>query len=590
MERGKDSLQISKAEKIFSLVSPSIKKLRYEYEETLSLQLKTLNHLSDKENEIEELESQIHMSKSENKKLLEHRAKLMTALEKTKKTVQLKQEELQSAKEKQIKTAEELTTSLESFRALDEKTQQEHLESQAIIKEKEKSLSLMLVEYEKIKILLSESEMKIVDLEKACAALDCKLNKSTDAYILLKRQTEDELKNAALKLDELSIKYDDLNDSFEETKNDLTDKKSELAILQSAHLKTDAKLKEALDSYQSLQDLQEQERIEYVENIEAIELKIKKIRERYKNIRNNNGLKFFEVVVLATMSAGKSTLINALIGHELLPASNEACTARVFKIENDDFQEDFIASILDANCNKETSWVEACPKKLTELNTSNEKGAINIKGNIKSIETTGAELIIYDTPGPNNSQDDMHGKVTKNVLHDGNFGLVIYVMNATQFGVEDDAKLLTEFFGHIKSDLEKKEVIFVLNKAEQFDTTLGESLDGLVVKAESYLQGLGFKSAKIFPVSAMAALLARKSLNEQKLTRKEKRNLSDLIEVSKEAEKKLYEHSNLTQADKINLKNDASWKKKMDHDLSGVIEYSGITAIEYFIKNKLKTI
>ena len=40
----------------------------------------------------------------------------------------------------------------------------------------------------------------------------------------------------------------------------------------------------------------------------------------------------FEVAVIATMSSGKSTLLNALLGRELMPSKNEACTATIARI------------------------------------------------------------------------------------------------------------------------------------------------------------------------------------------------------------------------------------------------------------------
>ena len=41
-----------------------------------------------------------------------------------------------------------------------------------------------------------------------------------------------------------------------------------------------------------------------------------------------------EICVASTMSSGKSTFINALLGHEVLPSENQACTGKLFKIEN----------------------------------------------------------------------------------------------------------------------------------------------------------------------------------------------------------------------------------------------------------------
>ncbi len=44
----------------------------------------------------------------------------------------------------------------------------------------------------------------------------------------------------------------------------------------------------------------------------------------------------FDVYVVATMSSGKSTLINAMLGHDLLPAANEATTATIARITDND--------------------------------------------------------------------------------------------------------------------------------------------------------------------------------------------------------------------------------------------------------------
>ena len=42
-----------------------------------------------------------------------------------------------------------------------------------------------------------------------------------------------------------------------------------------------------------------------------------------------------KILVLATMSAGKSTLINALIGNDIFPSGNEACTAKIMTYTSD---------------------------------------------------------------------------------------------------------------------------------------------------------------------------------------------------------------------------------------------------------------
>lgn len=59
----------------------------------------------------------------------------------------------------------------------------------------------------------------------------------------------------------------------------------------------------------------------------------KDIYTAYEEVKNG----IFEVSVIATMSSGKSTLINSLLHTELLPSENKACTATICRIlDNDD--------------------------------------------------------------------------------------------------------------------------------------------------------------------------------------------------------------------------------------------------------------
>jgi len=44
--------------------------------------------------------------------------------------------------------------------------------------------------------------------------------------------------------------------------------------------------------------------------------------------------KDFEICVVATMSAGKSTLINAMLGQKLMPSKQEACTTIITRIKD----------------------------------------------------------------------------------------------------------------------------------------------------------------------------------------------------------------------------------------------------------------
>ncbi|MTP16204.1 hypothetical protein GMB60_10900, partial [Turicibacter sanguinis] len=64
------------------------------------------------------------------------------------------------------------------------------------------------------------------------------------------------------------------------------------------------------------------------------ELKDEQIQKAFNQAKSDE----FEVCVVATMSAGKSTLINAMLGANLMPSSCEACTAIITRIKDNDNQ------------------------------------------------------------------------------------------------------------------------------------------------------------------------------------------------------------------------------------------------------------
>lgn len=62
------------------------------------------------------------------------------------------------------------------------------------------------------------------------------------------------------------------------------------------------------------------------------ELRSRDIAEAFTNASSRE----FPVNVIATMSSGKSTLINAMLSKKLMPAKQEACTATITKIHDTD--------------------------------------------------------------------------------------------------------------------------------------------------------------------------------------------------------------------------------------------------------------
>ena len=97
----------------------------------------------------------------------------------------------------------------------------------------------------------------------------------------------------------------------------------------------------------------------------------------------------FSVNVLATMSAGKSTLINSLLSTKLMPSKNASCTAVITEIKDiktkDYHSEYFTAKVYD----KDENEIEYCDdltlKKMEELNNNKDVFKIHVDGKIPFI-------------------------------------------------------------------------------------------------------------------------------------------------------------------------------------------------------------
>ena len=159
----------------------------------------------------------------------------------------------------------------------------------------------------------------------------------------------------------------------------------------------------------------------------------------------------YPTLVVSTMSSGKSTLINALVGRDLLPSQNRACTARAIAIMDNDMLDQFRIHAVDKN--GEYTLIENATKRaVQEYNSINETSEMIIEGQIKGVRTSIKSMMIVDTPGINNSMDQSHELITKSVLDDYLEGLILYIINAQQIGTYDDSNFLTLIAKKIKEN------------------------------------------------------------------------------------------------------------------------------------------
>ena len=255
----------------------------------------------------------------------------------------------------------------------------------------------------------------------------------------------------------------------------------------------------------------------------------------------------FEANVIATMSSGKSTVVNALLGKELMPAKNEACTATLARITDDDSMvgQGFLAQRFDREGKELSKEVTATREILTEWNDDPQTHLITMRGDIPTIrQTDSVTFVLTDTPGPNNARSAAHERATLEAIQSKPLSMVIYVLNATQLSTNDDDSLLRRVCTEMSKGGRQAHdrFVFIANKIDAFDPEKGESVKSALQHVRAYLRDHGIINPIIIPASAQLTKLLR--LPKETLTRSERGNLNTQVELfTQEPEMNMLEHS-----------------------------------------------
>lgn len=240
---------------------------------------------------------------------------------------------------------------------------------------------------------------------------------------------------------------------------------------------------------------------------------------RYKTylqlVRNN--LSFiqerpYNILITATMSAGKSTLINALVGKNISLMQNMAATSKIHTIISKPF-DDRVTTEYDSEIS-----LDATQDELLMDNEANRTSRITVSTFFNGL-LGGQRIILYDSPGVNSSQNPEHTEITNKMIRSKKYKLLVYVLNATQLGTTDEEQHLNL----IAKAVGKRNILFVMNKIDHLISE-DESLSDVIMRQIDFLKQKGFKAPIICPVSARAAYLAKKGKKEQ-LSRLERREL-----------------------------------------------------------------
>ena len=138
---------------------------------------------------------------------------------------------------------------------------------------------------------------------------------------------------------------------------------------------------------------------------------IKYLIKCWKSNKEHLSKKQIKVLITANMSAGKSTLINTIVGKRINRTMNDACTSKVHYIYDKAFEDNFNYKI-DGKLT-----LDADEKELLNNNDDNKDSKIFMSTYFNLFnQRKESKVCIIDTPGVNSSLNMDHTKITEEII------------------------------------------------------------------------------------------------------------------------------------------------------------------------------
>ena len=225
------------------------------------------------------------------------------------------------------------------------------------------------------------------------------------------------------------------------------------------------------------------------------------------------------VYFTATMSAGKSTLINSIIGENLSCTKKAACTSTVIRFHSAPNISN-LYTVVDGN---DKQYLKS-PKDVQNF----------IKGRTQKLDVVGyfssilrlEKYILVDTPGINSSLNPQHKELTRKELSAGNIETLVYVIPVETYGSEDDYNHLS----YVLNKVSYEKIIFVVNMMDTYNPE-DDTVEEILQNIKKHLIEIGFENPIICPVSAKAGLQLKKMIKGSSMTDNELESAKNYVKL-----------------------------------------------------------
>lgn len=226
-------------------------------------------------------------------------------------------------------------------------------------------------------------------------------------------------------------------------------------------------------------------------------------------------LPVYNIGVFALMNAGKSTLFNALLGMKFIPSRRKACTAKITSIsDNSNLSSQKMNGGYYSSIDESYIFSNSIDEHILDnWNDDNKIDNVFLESNIFGIDN--ALLLMYDTPGVNNSINEEHADITKRFLKNNDIDFYIYIVTLKKLESIDNDNFLNDIYQVYNK---KSKIIFLINMIDEVNFNNVDNIEKKINEFQQYLSQIGFTDIIIIPTSLKAAEIGKKLINGYKLT------------------------------------------------------------------------
>lgn len=347
------------------------------------------------------------------------------------------------------------------------------------------------------------------------------------------------------------------------------------------------------------------------------------LEENYKRARG----KEFKIIFAGLYSSGKSTLINSILGKNILPTSDRTCTSNVFKIRHSKDVEYAEMICFDENSeivvDKEIFYNDdEINNRILQLMDESNKSDLNkridtieIYTNLLHLYPEGFEdkfnIVIVDTPGTNSgegngsSQSQKHIDITLDAIQEKDKEMVVLVVDGQDYQDESITDLLDSIDNAIKKDSGgfNDRFLFIMNKCDNKRYKNGEKILTAIDEYADYLNigndgnSSRIISPRIFPVCAIAAMAIKKGYTtEESVYSEESEDMYSAYNTFRDKTQKKFGADNFhfekycstSELIKDNMISSINNAKENNDEETEVLIHSGIPSVEVAIKEYIE--